>query len=62
MLKQDLGSDSATLSGWIVEQLGTIPKKGDCFHYDKFEFTITASDEKKVLEVIVKIHHPKIEE
>ncbi len=62
VLKQDLGSDSATLSGWIVEQLGTIPKKGDCFHYDKFEFTITASDEKKVLEVIVKIHHPKIEE
>ncbi len=55
LLKEDFDSDSATLSGWIVEQLGTIPKNGDRFTYDKYEFTITASDEKKVLEVIVKI-------
>ncbi|MBQ8893364.1 MAG: HlyC/CorC family transporter [Clostridia bacterium] len=61
-LEQDLDSSAATLSGWIVEQLGCLPQAGDTFHYDKFTFTVTAADEKRVLEAIVKIDPPAMEE
>lgn len=61
-LKVDLESMSATLSGWIVEQLGGIPQKGDAFHYDKFSVTITKVDEKRVLEAVVKMDPPVKEE
>lgn len=57
-LDQDLDSSAATLSGWIVEQLGGIPQKGDEFHYDRFTFTVSAVDEKRVLEAIVKLDPP----
>ncbi len=61
-LKLDLESGAATLSGWIVEQLGGIPKKGDEFHYERFNVSITKVDEKRVLEAIIKLDPPTEEE
>ncbi len=61
-LKLDLESTAATISGWIVEQLGTIPQKGEDFHYDKFNVFITKVDEKRVLEAIIKLDPPAEEE
>ncbi len=61
-LKVDLESTAATLSGWIVEQLGGIPQKGDEFHYEKFAVKITKVDEKRVLEAVIKIDPPAEEE
>ncbi len=61
-LKLDLESSAATLSGWIVEQLGEIPQKGDAFHYDKFNVQITKVDEKRVLEAVIKLDPPAEEE
>ena len=61
-LKLDLESGAATLSGWIVEQLGGIPQKGDEFHYEKFNVSITKVDEKRVLEAVIKLDPPTEEE
>ncbi len=61
-LKLDLQSDAATMSGWIVEQLGSFPDEGKKFRYNEFTVTITKSDEKRVLEAIVKFDPPVEEE
>ena len=61
-VKLDLESTAATLSGWIVEQLGEIPQKGDEFHYDNFSVQITKVDEKRVLEAVIKLDPPAEEE
>ena len=61
-LKLDLESTVATWNGWIAEQLGEIPQKGDEFHYDKFHVQITKVDEKRVLETVVKVDPPVEEE
>lgn len=53
-LKQDFKSGAATFSGWIVEQLGSVPQNGDKFHYGKCSVQITATNEKRVLEAIVQ--------
>lgn len=56
LLKIDLESDLATLSGWIVEQMGTIPKEKDTVSFGRYEFIVCKTDEKRVLEAIVKVH------
>ncbi len=61
-LKIDLESDSATLSGWIVEQVGALPEKNDTFHYGKITVTVNDVDEKRVLEAIVKMDPPEEDE
>lgn len=61
-VKVDLESTAATLSGWIMEQLGEIPQKGDEFHYDNFNVKITKVDEKRVLEAVIKLDPPAEEE
>ena len=61
-LKEDFKSDAATVSGWIVEQLGALPQVGDEFRYGKISVTITDVDEKRVREAIIKIDPPSEEE
>ena len=61
-LKTDFESDAATLNGWIIEQMGNIPEKGEEFHYDKFTVNITESDEKLVLKARLTIDPPAEEE
>lgn len=60
-LKCDFDSDAATLNGWIVEKLGTIPPLGETFEHGQFEFEIVSTDEKLVREVIVK-RMPQLQE
>ena len=47
-------SESVTLSGWIMEQLGRIPKPGDSFCFDGLRFTVVSVDSRRVTEVDVK--------
>ena len=49
-----LDTDSVTLSGWIIEHLGKVPKKDFTFNYENLTLTIVDRDEKKVIKVIVK--------
>ena len=58
-LKTDFESDAATFNGWIIEQMGTIPEKGEEFRYQKFTVKITDSDEKLVLKAKLTINPPE---
>lgn len=49
-----LDTDSVTLSGWIIEHLGKVPKKDFTFTYEKLSFTIIERDEKRVIKAIIK--------
>ncbi|MEM6713580.1 MAG: hemolysin family protein [Cyanobacteria bacterium P01_D01_bin.6] len=46
--------DYQTLAGFLIHQLQKIPVTGDTVRYDKFEWTVTAVDGPKVLEVTAK--------
>lgn len=48
-------SDSATVSGWVIEQLGKIPKEGDSFDYENLHVTVTDTDYQRVLEIMVEV-------
>lgn len=61
-LKTDFESDAATFNGWIMEQMGIIPEKGEEFRYEKFTVTILDSDEKLVLKARLTIDPPEEEE
>ena len=43
--------DSTTLGGFIVEQMGRIPKDGETWQFGSFEFTIEAADNRKISRV-----------
>ncbi len=46
--------DSTTLGGFIVEQMGRIPKRGETWQFGSFEFTIESADNRKVSRVKAK--------
>lgn len=48
-------SDSATVSGWVIEQLDRIPKEGDSFDYEDLHVTVTDTDYQRVLEIMVEV-------
>ena len=50
----DINTDSITISGWIIELLGKVPKKDFVFNYENLSFTVADRDEKKVIKVVVK--------
>lgn len=47
-------SDAATVSGWVVEQMGRIPAVGDSFTYGSLAVRVTQVEATKVLEINVK--------
>lgn len=48
-------TDSSTISGWVMEQLGKIPAEGDFFEYENLLVTVTKTDNNRVIEVIIKL-------
>ncbi len=54
----DVDSDYASISGWVIEQLGCIPKEGDFFQYEDLFVTVTATDAHRVVEIEVRHQHP----
>ena len=47
-------SDSTSVSGWVMEQLGRIPDEGDTFTYEDLAITVTDVDAHRVLEIEVQ--------
>lgn len=47
--------DSSTVSGWVIDELGHIPRVGDQFRYENLEVTVTALRRMRVLEIKVVI-------
>ena len=50
----DVESDCTSISGWVMEQLGRIPKEGDSFDYEDLHVTVTSTDYHRVLEIEVQ--------
>jgi magnesium and cobalt transporter len=42
------------LGGFIVEQMGRIPKRGETWQFGNFEFTIESADNRKISRVKAK--------
>ena len=49
----EIESDSVTVSGWVMEQIGRIPVEGDKFTYENLDVTVSSTDNKRVLEILV---------
>jgi len=46
-------TDSVSLGGWVMEQLGSVPHKDDNFEYENLEITVTETDAHRVVTVKV---------
>lgn len=51
--EDELGDDSATIGGWIMEKIEKYPEVGDSFEYKGLHFTITECEEMRVLNLEV---------
>ncbi len=47
--------DSASISGWVLDQLGRLPVEGDHFVYENLDVTVTQLDHRRILEIRVAV-------
>lgn len=47
--------DSASISGWVLDQLGRMPVEGDHFVYENLDVTVTKLDHRRILEIRVAL-------
>lgn len=47
--------DSASISGWVMDQLGRLPVEGDHFIYENLDVTVTKIDHRRILEIRVAV-------
>ncbi len=48
-------SESVSVGGWIMEQIGCIPRQGDQFHYDRLNITVDVVNAHRVETVTVRV-------
>ena len=48
------GVDSASITGWVMEELGKVPDVGDSFVSEGWQVTVTGTDERRVQEIRVE--------
>ncbi len=53
--------DSASISGWVLEQLERLPVEGDHFVYENLDVTVTKVDQRRVVEIRVAVIEPEEE-
>ncbi len=54
--------DAATVSGWVLEQVGRVPEVGDRFQAEGLDVTVTRVEHRRVLEIRVEVIRPEGEE
>jgi len=47
--------DAATVSGWVLEQVGRVPEAGDHFQAEGLDVTVTRVEHRRVLEIQVRV-------
>ena len=47
--------DAATVSGWVLEQVGRVPEPGDHFQAEGLDVTVTKVEHRRVLEVRIRV-------
>lgn len=53
---------SATVSGWVIEEIGGIPEVNDTFDFENLHIVITETDFKRVLEIEVFVKEQYVTE
>ena len=48
-------SETTSLNGWVMQQLGRVPEQGDTFAYGNLIITVTALDFHRVTELKVQV-------
>ena len=46
---------AATVSGWVMEQVGRVPEEGDHFQAEGLDVTVTKVEHRRVLEIRVRV-------
>ena len=46
---------AATVSGWVLEQVGRVPEEGDHFAAEGLDVTVTRVEHRRVLEIQVRV-------
>ena len=54
--------DAATVSGWVMEQVGRVPEVGDHFQAEGLDVTVTQVEHRRVLEIRVRVLEPEPED
>ena len=54
MLDIDAKTDAVTVSGWVMEEIGRVPEKGDAFTYQKIQVCVLEMDGKRVEKIQLK--------
>jgi CBS domain containing-hemolysin-like protein len=52
-LDLELDTDASTLGGWVMEQTEKVPKPGDSFQWEGWNFKVNKADGRHVIEVEV---------
>jgi len=47
-----------SLGGFIISESGNVPPEGFVMNYRNFEFTVVESNERHIVKIKIKIHHP----
>ena len=51
--------DAATVSGWVLEQVGRVPEVGDTFRAEGLDVTVTKVEHRRVLEIrVLQLEEP----
>ncbi|MBE6930756.1 MAG: HlyC/CorC family transporter [Ruminococcaceae bacterium] len=53
---EEIESDNATVSGWVMEALGRVPEVGDRFEYENLSVEVLKTDERHAIEIQVEYH------
>ena len=60
-MEEDEESESVSVGGWVLEQLGKMAEVGDTFEYKNLSVTVTDVEQRRVIEISVKVEEPKEE-
>lgn len=48
-------TDNTTVSGWLIAEMGRIPDEGESFDYENLGITVTKTDGRRVIEILVSV-------
>ena len=54
-LEPEEDTESTTVNGWIIEELGNIPDQGYSFEYENLSITVTKANELMAEEIVVEV-------
>ena len=52
-------TDSATVSGWVLEKFGCFPQAGDTFDFENISVKVLLADDQRVNEILVTVKTPE---